>query len=58
MSKSESCGCVRNVGCSVKECRYHSAQNYCCAREITVENPDAQRKGETFCATFENRSEL
>ncbi|MBQ2896610.1 MAG: DUF1540 domain-containing protein [Oscillospiraceae bacterium] len=49
---------VQSVGCCVKECRYHSAQNYCNARSISVENEDAQRKGETFCATFESKSSL
>ena len=54
--KNESC--AQNVGCSVKECRYHSAQNYCNARTIHVENENAHRKGETFCATFESKSSL
>ena len=56
MSKSESCGCVRNVGCSVKECRYHNAADRCIAAHISVANENASRKGDTFCATFENKA--
>lgn len=55
---SNSHGSVHNVACCVKECKYHSQQDYCNAKEITVENENAQRKGETFCATFENRATL
>lgn len=58
MSNKTSCNCVQNVGCCVKECKYHSANDYCNARSIAVESENAQRKGETFCATFESRGEL
>ena len=50
--------CSQSIGCSVRDCRYHTAQNLCNARSIYVENEDAHRKGETFCATFENKSSL
>lgn len=50
--------CSQSIGCSVKDCRYHTAQNLCNARSIYVENENAHRKGETFCATFENKSTL
>ena len=46
------------VGCTVKDCRYHSGANRCRASAITVSNEHAQNKTETFCATFENRAEL
>ncbi len=49
---------VRNVDCCVRDCRYHSSTDQCSARQITVENPEAHRKGETFCATFENKAAL
>lgn len=47
---------VQNVGCRVKECLYHNRADYCTARAITVSNENAQRKSETFCATFENKA--
>ena len=50
-------GGVQNVGCTVTDCIYHSQQDRCCARGITVENKSAQSKAETFCSTFENRAE-
>ncbi len=56
--KNRECSCVQNVGCCVKDCKYHSEQGYCNAREISVESEDAQRKGETYCATFESRGTL
>jgi len=56
--KNKESACVQNVGCTVKDCKFHSAQNYCNARQITVENEDAQRKGETFCSTFESKASL
>ena len=49
---------VQNVGCQVKDCAYHSASDICTARKITVSNEKARRKAETFCATFENRTEF
>lgn len=52
------CSCVQNVDCCVRECRYHNESDHCSARSIHVENADAQRKGETFCSTFEHRAEL
>ena len=57
-SKSKECACVQNVGCTVRDCKYHTAQNFCNASRITVENETAQRKGETFCSTFESKASL
>lgn len=57
MNNKNDC-CTQSIGCSVKECRFHSAQNLCNARSIYVENENAHRKGETFCATFESKSSL
>ena len=48
---------VRNVGCTVKDCVYHTKSDVCTAQRITVSNENAQRKAETFCSTFENRAE-
>ena len=49
---------VHSVVCSVKDCIYHHAANMCTAHKINVSNEKAQRKAETFCATFENRAEF
>jgi len=43
--------CV-SVGCDVKNCIYHSANDICTADRILVENQNANQKVETFCATF------
>ena len=43
------------IDCCVKDGKYHTAANQCTASHINVSNEDAQRKAETFCATFENR---
>lgn len=48
----------KTVGCSVKDCRYHSKENRCQAESIHVSNEQAQQKAETFCATFENRTDI
>lgn len=55
MSEKKNCDCVQNVGCCVKDCKYHAPSNTCNARHISVSNEYAMEKGETFCATFENR---
>jgi len=55
-AKNNSCNCVQNVGCNVKECKYHSPENLCNATHINVQNEKAQRKSETFCSTFESRT--
>ena len=47
---------VKNVGCIVKECRYHSDKDRCRAEHITVSNESAQDKTETFCSTFEQKA--
>ncbi len=49
---------VKNVGCTVKDCRYHSEADRCRAEQITVSNEHAKNKAETFCSTFENRTEF
>ncbi len=56
--KKKNGGNGQNVGCTVKECRYHTAANCCSARQINVQNETAHQKTETFCATFENRLDL
>ena len=48
----------RSVGCTVKDCRYHSAENKCRASKIVVSNDHAQNMTETFCSTFENRADM
>ncbi len=55
MSEKKSCDCVQNVNCCVKDCKYHASGDSCNARHISVSNEYAVEKGETFCATFENR---
>ena len=49
---------VKNVGCIVKDCRFHADSDRCRAAHITVSNEHAQNKAETFCATFEQRAEF
>ncbi len=46
---------VQNVGCSVKECKYHASNDICSAEHIVVQNENAQRKAETFCGTVVNK---
>jgi hypothetical protein len=46
---------VQNVGCSVKDCKYHSGDDVCIAEHIKVQNESAQRKAETYCGTFTQR---
>ena len=48
-----SCGCVRGVGCDVKNCKYHNGLDNCCtADHIDVQNKSAVAKAETYCGTF------
>ena len=54
--KTNPCHCVQNVGCNVADCKYHAEGNVCHAQKITVSNPAAQCKADTFCSTFENRT--
>lgn len=49
---------VKNVGCIVKDCRFHADSDRCRAAHITVSNEHAQNKAETFCSTFEQRAEF
>jgi len=49
---------VKNVGCKVKDCLFHSENDRCHAEKITVSNETAQNKAETFCATFENKAQF
>ena len=49
---------VQNVGCTVRDCVYHTRSDLCAARKIVVSNENARRKAETFCSTFENRAEF
>ena len=48
----------KTVGCNVKDCRYHSAGDFCHAESIHVSNERAREKAETFCATFENKTDI
>lgn len=43
---------ITNVGCNVHSCSFNTEDHYCSAQRIDVENDRAQRKAETFCATF------
>ncbi len=43
---------LSGVDCDVVNCKYHSVDNCCHARSITVQSPNAVRKAETFCSTF------
>lgn len=58
MSEISNNNSVENVGCNVKECKYHSSLDMCTARHIKVSNENAQRKADTFCSTFENKGIL
>lgn len=51
------CDCVKNVGCQVTNCKYHGLLNRCTAEQITVQNENAMKKGETYCATFVPKSQ-
>ena len=51
-----SCGCVKGVGCDVKNCKYHNGLDNCCtADHIDVQNKSAVAKAETYCGTFSPR---
>lgn len=45
-----------HVGCSVESCTYNSEGKHCTADHIHVQNDQALRKDETFCATFSKRT--
>lgn len=49
-----SCGCahIKGICCDVKNCTYHSADNCCTAKEITVGPSYASTSSDTACATF------
>jgi hypothetical protein len=49
---------VQNVGCSVKECKYHATNDVCSAEHISVQNENAQRRAETFCGPFANKGTM
>lgn len=53
---------LRGVGCGVTGCKYNGchqgAGNTCCASHIHVQNESAVRKAETFCSTFEPKSNM
>lgn len=49
---NDSCNCIGDVACGVKNCRYHTTEDRCCAEHISVKSENAQRMAETFCGTF------
>ena len=40
------------VGCDVSACKYNTIDCRCSAREISVQNENANTKSETYCSTF------
>lgn len=50
--------CITSVGCQVTSCTYNTPDRHCSARRIDVENEKAEKKKETFCATFESKDEM
>lgn len=44
------------VSCTVSTCTYNSTGNICTAKRIKVGTEYAEKKAETFCATFENKT--
>ncbi len=51
MTKNSS-ECINRVGCNVQSCAHNTEGCYCIAEKIDVANEKAERKAETFCATF------
>ena len=41
-----------HVNCDVKNCAYHSGENYCTASTIQVGPNNADSKSDTLCTTF------
>jgi len=54
---SDGSGRLQGVKCDVRDCKYNCAVNCCGASNISVENPNAHNKAETFCSTFSPRAE-
>ncbi len=44
---------ITGIKCEAKNCKHHTANDYCTAGHIQVECKDATTKSETFCKTFE-----
>ncbi len=44
---------ISGIKCEAKNCKHHTANDYCTAGHIQVECKDATTKSETFCKTFE-----
>lgn len=44
--------CICRVDCNVCTCVFNDKGAYCAADHIKVANEKAERKAETFCATF------
>ncbi|MBR1456799.1 MAG: DUF1540 domain-containing protein [Oscillospiraceae bacterium] len=40
------------VGCDVTNCKYNTIDCRCSAARISVQNEQAETKGETYCSTF------
>ena len=40
------------VGCDVTACKYNTIDCRCSAAHISVQNENANTKGETYCSTF------
>lgn len=52
---NEQNNCINRVGCNVCSCVHNCDEHYCNAERIDVANEKAERKAETFCATFAPR---
>jgi len=55
--KTVDCGCdmskqIKGIVCDVKDCRFHSTENKCCAGSISVGPHDAHSSSATSCVTF------
>ncbi len=49
-------GTLPGVSCDVKTCSFNGAANSCHAPGIKVENPNAHKKQETLCGTYDEKS--
>ena len=49
---------IRGILCDVKNCRYHSGENQCTAKQIKVCPAHAEHSEDTACATFQPRAEF
>ncbi len=52
MAEKKNKSCNPGVGCDVSACKYNTVDCRCSAERISVQNEQANSKGETYCSTF------